>query len=103
MDQAELHSGLGKHGLNGIREALQAVHAGDKDVLNATVSKFGDNLQPELGAFSLGHPQAQNLLDAVQIDANGQVQGLDPHSAVIAHLDVNAVHVNDGVQRIEWA
>ena len=28
---------------------------------------------------------------------------LDPHSAAVAHFDVNAVHVDNGVQRIEWA
>jgi hypothetical protein len=50
----------------------------------------------------LGHPQAQYLLEAIQVDANGQVQDLDPDCSVVAHLDVNAVHVDDGVQRIQW-
>ena len=59
VHQAELHSGLGKHGLNGIGEALQVIQAGNEDVGHATILQFGHDLQPELGALRLGHPQAQ--------------------------------------------
>ncbi len=58
---------------------------------------------PELGTRGLGHPQAQNFLHAIHIDANGQVQGFDPYRTAVAHLDVNAVHVDEGVQGVQRA
>ena len=44
-----------------------------------------------------------HIESTLQIDANGQVQGLDPDldCAAVTHLDVNAVHVNDGIPCIE--
>jgi hypothetical protein len=51
------------------RGALQAVAAGDEDVLDAAILQLGDDLEPELGAFGRLEPQAEDLLAAVDADA----------------------------------
>ena len=58
------------------------------------VLQLRDHLHPELGARRLNHSQAKHLLDTVQVDANGRVQGHDLHSATIAHLDANEVNID---------
>lgn len=78
MDDTELNSSARIDRLDGLREALQPVHAGDEDVLHASILQFSHHLQPELGALGLGDPQAQHFLLTGQVDANGQVDRLDP-------------------------
>lgn len=102
MHDAQLHAGAREHRLDGLGEALQAIHAGDEDVLNATVAQFGHHLQPELGALVLGDPQAEDFLLAGQVDTQRQIDRLHPHGA-LAHLAVDAVEVDDGIHRIERA
>jgi len=41
MHDAGLDRGLGKSRVDGVREAFEAVHDGDQDVLNAPVSQVG--------------------------------------------------------------
>jgi hypothetical protein len=40
---------------------------------------------------------------ALHVHTDGQVDCLGPHCAAVAHLDVDTVEINDGVQRIERA
>ena len=56
MDDAELNGSPGINSLNGLRETLEAVHAGNEDVLYAAVFQLSDDLQPEFGALGLGNP-----------------------------------------------
>ena len=44
MDDIELNLNPGEYGLNCLRKSFQAVNAGNKDILDATVSQFGHNL-----------------------------------------------------------
>lgn len=101
VHQAELHRRLGEHTFNCIGETRQTINAGDEDVDHTTILQYRDQLQAELCPFCPGHRPAECLLDAIQIDANGKVRGPDPDRAVVAHFDVNAVHVEDGVKRIQ--
>jgi len=41
MHDAQLHGRLREDRLDGLREALQPVHAGDEDVLDAAIGQFG--------------------------------------------------------------
>ena len=100
VHDAQLHHCLGEHRLNGLRKALEPINAGNEDVLHTAVAQFGDDLQPELGPLGLGQPQAQHLLLARHGDANGQVHRLDPHRT-LAHFYMDAVEVNDGVDRLQ--
>ena len=76
VHQAQLHGSLGKHRLNGIGETFHAIQAGDEDIPHAPVLSFSHQLQPKLCAFRLHRPQAHYLFHTLQVDANGQVQGL---------------------------
>jgi hypothetical protein len=89
-----------KDGFDRFGEALQAVDTGDEDVLHAAVAQLRHHLQPKLGALGLRQPQAQHLLLAGHLDADGQVHRLDPHRT-LAHLHVDAVQVDDWIHRIE--
>ena len=92
----------GTPSINGIGESLQAVHAGDEGVLHATVLEFGHHLQPELRAFSLRDPDAQQFLIPIQFDTQRQIGVLDAHRNFVAHFDVDAVQINDGVCPWSW-
>ncbi len=54
MYDAELDLGLRVHGGDGIREAFQAIDAGNQDVLGAAILQFGKHAQPALRALILG-------------------------------------------------
>lgn len=102
VHDAQLNGGMRIDGFNRFRKALQPIDASNEDVGNAPVLQLRHHLQPELGPFGLGDPQAQHFLLAGQIDTDGQIDRLDRHSAV-AHLDVDAVEIDDGVKRIQGA
>ena len=59
MDDTGLNPRLGKGSLDGLREALQPIHDGDEDVLDAPVAQVAENLGPELCALIGLKPQAQ--------------------------------------------
>ena len=50
-----------------------------------------------LQAQLLSHPQAQQFLVAIEINTQGQVDGLDSYCTAVAHLGVTALKINDGV------
>lgn len=102
MDDGELNSSVRIDGFNGVWKTLQAINASNQDALHATVPPFGNGLQPELGAFGLGNPEAKHFFLACQVDPNGQIDGFDPYRAV-AHFDVNTIEIEDGVQGIQRA
>jgi hypothetical protein len=84
LDQRQLDS------LNGLRKSLQAIDAGNEDILNASIFQLRDHLQPELRAFRLGNPQAKHFLLSGQVESNRQIDGLDAYAA-IPDFDVDAV------------
>lgn len=58
VDDASLNPRLGKGRVDSLREALQPVHDGDEDVLDATVAQVAENLDPELRALIGLEPQS---------------------------------------------
>ena len=98
VDNAQLHGGLGEHRLNRPRETLEPMHAGDESVGDAAMLELGHHLQPELGALGLGDPDTQELLIRLEVDAQRQVNRLDPYRARVARLDVDAVEIDDGIR-----
>ncbi|MNE31938.1 hypothetical protein D3C80_1255290 [compost metagenome] len=101
MHDTQLNDGFRVDRFNGLREALEAVHAGDEDVLHATILEFGHHLQPEFGAFGLGDPQTQHFLVTGHVDADSQINRLVAHGTSVTHFDVNAVQIEDRVQRVQ--
>lgn len=101
MNDSQLNGGVGIDGFNGLRKALQAIDAGNEDVLHTPVFKFRDDLLPELGTFRLGNPQAQHFLLTGQVESNRQIDGFDAHAA-IPDFNVNAVQIDYGVDAVQW-
>ena len=81
MHDAGLDLGLREDGGDRVGEALQAVDHGDQDILDAAVLQVGHDPQPELCPFSLLDPQAQDLLAAVGLDPQRQVDRLGARDA----------------------
>ena len=102
VHQKQLHSRLRIHSLYRPAKALQAIHAGDDDVGHAPVLELCDYLQPELGPFGLGDPWPQEFLLASHVDAQRQIHRFGTHHARVTGFDVDAVQINDRVQRIQW-
>ena len=68
---------------------------------HATVPKFGDHLNPDLGLFGLSDPKSHKLLLARRVDAQRQVYRLGTIGDCITGFDMDAVQIDDGVQRIQ--
>ena len=59
---AGLDDRLRKDGVDRFGESLQAIDNGDENVADAPVPEFVHDSQPELGAFGVLDPQAENIL-----------------------------------------
>ena len=103
MDDAGLHPGLGEDGLDGVGEALEAVDAGDEDVVDAAALEVVEDGQPELGALGALEPQPQHVTLAVGVDADGQVAVMIAHRLAIADLHDQGVEIDDGVDGLQRA
>src|ERR1700733_10824009 len=66
VDDASLHDGLRKNGVDGLRKTLQAIEDGAQKVLCSPGLELADDAQPEFGALGLFDPDAENLLGAVR-------------------------------------
>jgi site-specific DNA recombinase len=98
VHDASLDLRLREDGCDCLGKALQAIHDRDQHVLHAPVLELVHHPQPELRAFGLLDPQAQDLLGAVRSHPEREVDGLVAHRAFVAHLDPDGVEEN---QRIE--
>ena len=76
MDDTVLNLCLGEHRFDRCGKPGQIVRASDKNILNAPVFQAIEYRCPEFGALIFTDPHTQNILLAVQIDANGDVHSL---------------------------
>ena len=67
MHDAGLDHGVREGGGDGFGKALEAVHDGDQNILNAPVLHLVHHREPEFGPFVLGDPEAQNLALAIGV------------------------------------
>ena len=86
MDDARLNDRFGEDGVDRLGEALEAFNDGDQDIGDAPVLDLVHHPHPELGAFGLLDPDAQNFLGAVRQDAKSDLDRLVPHEAFIPDL-----------------
>ena len=91
----------GNDGLDRLGEALEAVDAGDQDVLDAAAVQVVEDRQPELRALGLLPPDPEHLALAVAGDAQREVAGEVLDRAVLADLDEHRVEVDDRIDRIQ--
>lgn len=101
MDDAQLDRGLRVDAVYRIRKALQAVHAGNQDVLKATIFQLRQHFQPELCAFIIGQPHTRQRFLAFGVDTQREEDSFVYDAAILADFIDNAVHVNNGIQRIQ--
>ena len=52
----------GEDGDDRLRKALEPIDNGEQDIVDAAVSEFVHDPEPELGAFVLLEPEAEDLL-----------------------------------------
>ena len=102
MNDAELDLCLWVDRLDRLRKTLQAINAGDQDVFDTAVLEFGQHAEPELRALALADPQTQQLLVALEINAQGQIHSPGRHPAAVAQLEVDGVQV-DKLRVVEFA
>ncbi len=83
-------------------KSRKIVGTGNENVLYTAVFQTIQYGCPELGALIFADPHPQNIFSAVQIYANGNVNGLLHDLALAADMVVNGVqehHRIDGLQR----
>ncbi len=71
VHDAQLHLRFGKHRLDSFGKALQAVNAGDEDILDSPVLQLRHDLKPELRALGLTEPDAEHVFIARERHADG--------------------------------
>src|SRR5471030_2232094 len=102
VHDAGLDLRLREHGVDGLRETLQAVDHGDQHVLDSTVLQFGHDAQPELSPLSLLNPNAQDFLGAVGAHAQRQIYRLVLDRALVANLNPQRVEEYQWIHGLEW-
>ena len=103
MHDARLDDRLGPRRGDRLGEAGQPVAADDQDVLDAAVGQLGADPGPELRALGGLHPDAQDVLDPVQVDPDGEVRGPVADVRPVADLDHERVQVQHRVERLQRA
>jgi hypothetical protein len=89
------------HRRNRFRQAGQPVAAHEQRVAAAAIAQLGEHPVPELGALGLLDPDAQDLLDAVDVDPDHHVSGLVGHDAAVADLEADGVDIQDRIHRVD--
>src|SRR5829696_4492620 len=68
---------------------------------STTAMRMSPTAQPELGAFGVLDPQAENVLGAVRLDAEGDVDRLVADHALVSDLDPHGVEEDERVTRLQ--
>ena len=101
MDDAGLHPRLREDRLDRLREAPEAVDAGDQDVCDAAAVQVVENGEPELRALGLLPPDPEHVALALDGDPDGEIAGAGADGAVLADLHQQTVEVDDRIHRVQ--
>lgn len=101
MDDAERPGGLRENGLDGLRQAGQAITTGDENVLEAAVLQVGQDGEPELTALSFGEPQAENIFASFHVDADSHIDRLRQDVPVVPDFYAQAVQREDRIMAFQ--
>src|SRR5690606_22109340 len=101
VHHAGLHGGGRPDRLDRLGQAGQAVAAGDQHVTHAPVTQLSTHRKPEFGALACLHPDAQHVLDPVEVDPDDDVGGLVAHVGAVAHLHHQRVDVDDRIDLVQ--
>ncbi|OIZ76090.1 hypothetical protein BM756_00760 [Escherichia coli] len=83
MYYTQLDLRLRVDGINRFREAFQAVHAGDKDIVQAAIFQFRQYIQPELCTFIFGQPHTWPLFLTIKVNTQSQEHRFVDNPAVL--------------------
>lgn len=95
-----MHSCFLEGSFDSLQETLQAIGAGNKDVLYVPVTQLGHDQKQELGFLRLSQPHPQHLLLSSEGNADGEIGGLHAYSP-LTHLHVDTAEVGDRIERIQ--
>src|SRR5918999_4451093 len=101
MHDGGLQPGVREGRLDRLREAPEAVDAGDQHVGDGAAARVVEHRQPELGALGLLPPDAQDRALTIASDAQGELAGEVAHRAVLAHLHAQRVEVDNWIDRLQ--
>src|SRR3546814_17608785 len=91
MHYTSLNNGLGEHGVDGVREALQAIDDRDQDIGDAAVLELVHDAHPELCAFGLLDPDPEDFLGPVGQYAECDIYGFVADEAFVADFDSDQI------------
>jgi hypothetical protein len=97
MHHAGLHHRLREHRGDRVRQAGEAVTAGDQDVAQPAIAQLREDRVPELRTLGLGDPAAERVLAALDVDPDDQVRALDRDRALVPDLDADTVDIDDRI------
>src|SRR3546814_20415009 len=103
MHYTSLNNGLGEHGVDGVREALQAIDDRDQDIGDAAVLELVHDAHPELCAFGLLDPDPEDFLGPVGQYAECDTYGFVADEAFVADFDSDRLEEHQRVTGIERA
>ena len=101
MDDAVLNLCLGEHCFNRCGKPGQIIRASDENILNIPVFQAIEYRCPEFGALIFTDPHTQNVLLAVRIDTNGNIDSLLDDLSLAAHMVVDGIEKNDRVDGLQ--
>ena len=97
MNYAVLYISFRKHSLYRLRKACQIIGAGDKNIVNASVTQTIKHACPELSAFIFTYPHSENVLPAVHINAYGYIDSLLDDLSLAANMIMDSIKKNNCV------
>ena len=103
MHDAQLDAGLRIYCVDGIREAFQAIHTGDEDIVQTAVFQFSQHIEPELRPFIFGQSHTQQFFLTFDIDAQCQKHRFVDDATVLPNFQDDTVKINNGVNSIQWS
>ena len=101
VHDAGLHDRVREHGGDRVGKSLQPINDGEQNILHSAGLEVVHHAQPELGAFGLLDPQAEDVLVPGTPHADGQVYGLVAYQALVTDLDPQRIEVHDRVGRLQ--
>lgn len=101
VHNALLNLRCGIAGGNRFVKTGQVIHAGDQNILHATIAQLIQNTEPELGGFVFADPNAQYIFLSVQVDSQNHVGGFIDNLSILIDLEVDGIQKDYGVNVLQ--
>ena len=100
MDDTKLHLGLRIDRLNSLRKAFESLITGHQNILKTPIFEGSEDFEPEFGpfAFSFANPKAQQVLVALAVEAEYDIDGALTNPSSDFDVDVESIAIGNGIQ-----